>query len=156
MNLDRYSQHKVGIVLVFRDATGAPKIPVLHRRCKKGTHDTWTELPGGKRDPVYGGGLESIEETARRELWEELGVEISPDDFRSKYLRAIFADSIVIPKTKHTQCRFVLVECPPGVIPYNREPLEHDRMDLVHPQRAIQLVRKRTTQEVKDYLLALR
>ena len=150
------TKFKVSIVMVFRDHAGNPCVPVLHRKGKHGSHDTWWELPGGKRDPVLGGGIESIERAALREIYEELGVYITPEEFQKTCLRALFAESIVLPKTKHTLGQFVLVNAPKGKIPYNREPEEHDKMELVSPTEAVQRAGRRMTQEVQEFLLRLK
>ncbi len=149
------TKYKVSLVMLFEDAaTGQTLVPILHRKGKGShSHDTWWELPGGKRDMTFGG-LEAVEQAAIREAREELGIIILPNEFGDYPIKQ-FDQTIVLPKTKHTEGSFVQVVCPDGQIPYNAEPREHDRMILVSASKAAEMTTHRITAEVRAYLHSL-
>lgn len=149
------TKYKVSLVLEFTDAAGHVLVPILHRKAKGHSHDSWWELPGGKRDMQMGGGLESIYQAAVREAREELGIIIKPDEFGG-YPVDVFSQTIILPKTKHTEGSFVRVMCPEGQVPFNAEPREHDRMILVSASKAAEMTSHRITAQVRDYLYSLR
>jgi 8-oxo-dGTP pyrophosphatase MutT (NUDIX family) len=58
------------LIPLYRDAEGDLRL-VLIRRAERGAHAGQIALPGGRPEPVDG----SLEDTARREAWEEIGLD---------------------------------------------------------------------------------
>lgn len=77
-----------------------PSIIFIQRPFYEGAHSGQISFPGGKKDPDD----ESLEFTARRECFEEIGVTLSPDDCIGKLTNVYIPVSqfLVVPYLYHT------------------------------------------------------
>jgi 8-oxo-dGTP pyrophosphatase MutT (NUDIX family) len=66
---------QAAVAVVVMDGHGTPRVPIFQRTSDMSRHAGQMALPGGR---VHGG--ESAEECAIRELHEELGLNVSPED----------------------------------------------------------------------------
>lgn len=79
---DAPGQRRAAVALVLRpgDAPGGPGVEALFVQRAEVERDPWSghmALPGGRSEPADG----SLLETARRETWEETGLELAATDF---------------------------------------------------------------------------
>jgi len=73
-NYNKKSHKKAAVIIFcFQDSLGNICFPLIKRQVYDGVHSGQISLPGGKKDPKD----KSLWETAKRELNEELGVDVS-------------------------------------------------------------------------------
>ncbi|MGQ0526856.1 MAG: NUDIX hydrolase [Alphaproteobacteria bacterium] len=111
------------------------KIPLLQREAKG---EEWWDLPGGKPE-----GAETYEETAAREIAEELGIEVAGceelDEMPHPFPGS--SDNIIF-----FACRHVSGE------PDNKLPAEHKALQMMRGEDAIAKLGARINENIASYI----